>query len=159
MCIRLVQEERKKAGLDVADKIALHLDTDADVLKQAITAHEAMDATASEVQAARARLPKVRIEDAVARPAIATIQSIGLDSLRAEITWFEAARGHAAAAGREQVLPADLRAVAPMSLRLRRSQFMAGYFEAQSQEETEMAHLLEGLDSLSLKSRPRRKKK
>jgi isoleucyl-tRNA synthetase len=37
--IRLVQDNRKDAGLDVADKIALYLGTDADALKQAIAAH------------------------------------------------------------------------------------------------------------------------
>jgi isoleucyl-tRNA synthetase len=39
--IRLVQDERKKAVLDVADKIALFLGTESEVLKQAITTHKA----------------------------------------------------------------------------------------------------------------------
>jgi isoleucyl-tRNA synthetase len=37
--IRLVQDERKKAGLDVADKIALHLGAESADLKAAIAAH------------------------------------------------------------------------------------------------------------------------
>ncbi len=47
--IRLVQDERKKAGLDVADKIALYLGTESDALKQAIAAHKG--AIAAETQA------------------------------------------------------------------------------------------------------------
>jgi isoleucyl-tRNA synthetase len=39
--IRLVQDERKNAKLDVADKIALYLGTESDTLKQAIAAHKA----------------------------------------------------------------------------------------------------------------------
>jgi isoleucyl-tRNA synthetase len=37
--IRVVQNNRKDAGLDVADKIALYLGTESDALKQAIAAH------------------------------------------------------------------------------------------------------------------------
>jgi isoleucyl-tRNA synthetase len=47
--IRFVQDERKKAGLDVADKIALFLGTGSDALKQAIAAHRST--IAAETQA------------------------------------------------------------------------------------------------------------
>lgn len=47
--IRLVQDARKSAGLDVADKIALYLGTESDALKQAIAAHRAT--IAAETQA------------------------------------------------------------------------------------------------------------
>jgi isoleucyl-tRNA synthetase len=47
--VRLVQDARKDAGLDVADKIELYLGVDADPLKAAITAHR--DYLAGEVQA------------------------------------------------------------------------------------------------------------
>ncbi len=47
--VRLVQDARKDAGLDVADKIILYLGTESDILKQAIEAHKAT--IASEVQA------------------------------------------------------------------------------------------------------------
>lgn len=101
-----------------------------------------MVAAAEEIQASRDLLRHVTIPDLVAKPAIALVQGLGVDSLRAEITWFEAARAHAAADGRGEVSPADLRTVAPMSLRLRRSQFMADYFNVQNNEEEEMARLL-----------------
>jgi magnesium chelatase subunit I len=111
---------------------------------RAVTAAYAdeMLAAAQEVQAARERLPKVTIPDNVAKPAIQLVQKMGIDSLRAEITWFEAARAYAAADGRESVSPADLKTVAPMALRLRRSQFMTEYFSSQKGEEEEMEKLL-----------------
>jgi magnesium chelatase subunit I len=107
---------------------------------------EEMSAAATEIQAARQRLPKVALPNKVAKPAIKLVQKMGIDSLRAEITWFEAARAYAAADGREAVVPEDLQAVAPMALRLRRSQFMAEYFSNQEGEEEEMEKLLGTLE-------------
>ncbi len=102
-------------------------------------------AAAEEIQSARAQLPKVILPDKVAKPAIKLVHKMGIDSLRAEISWFEAARAYAAADGRDKVTPEDLQAVAPMALRLRRSQFMAEYFNSQAGEEEEMQGLLEKL--------------
>ena len=90
-----------------------------------------MEAAANEIQAARERVKKVVLPDAVANPAIELVQKMGIDSLRAEITWFEAGRAYASADGREEVTLEDLKAVAPMALRMRRSQFMSEYFEGQ----------------------------
>ncbi|MBN2385940.1 MAG: hypothetical protein JXB85_02895 [Anaerolineales bacterium] len=104
-----------------------------------------MAAAAEEIKTARARLPEVILPDRVAKPAIGLVQKMNIDSLRAEITWFEAARAYAAADGRAEVKPADLKAVAPMALRLRRSQFMTEYFNGQKGEEEEMDRLLEDL--------------
>jgi magnesium chelatase subunit I len=104
-----------------------------------------MEAAASEIQAARERVKKVILPDAVANPAIELVQKMGIDSLRAEITWFEAGRAYASADGREEVTLDDLKAVAPMALRLRRSQFMSEYFEGQSDEEKQMNTLLKSV--------------
>jgi magnesium chelatase subunit I len=104
-----------------------------------------MLAAAEEIQSARERLPKVMLADKVAKPAIKLVQKMGIDSLRAEITWFEGARAYAAADGRDKVTPDDLQAVAPMALRLRRSQFMTEYFSNQKGEEEELEGLLAGL--------------
>jgi magnesium chelatase subunit I len=101
-----------------------------------------MGAAATEIQSARTRLATVSIPDKVARPAIKMVQKMGIDSLRAEITWFEAARAYTAADGRLEVRPEDLREVAPMALRLRRSQFMAEYFSSQEGEEEELKKLV-----------------
>jgi Mg-chelatase subunit ChlI len=70
-----------------------------------------------------------------------------LDSLRSEITLFEASRAHAIADGRLEVEPQDLQAVSPISLRLRRSEFMTEYFSAQAGEEQQLHGLLDELFS------------
>ncbi len=100
-------------------------------------------AAAEEIQSARAQLSKVKLPDKVAKPAIKLIHKLGIDSLRAEIVWFEAARAYSAADNRAKVTPEDLQVVAPMALRLRRSAFMAEYFNSQAGEEEELSTLLE----------------
>jgi len=101
-----------------------------------------MEAAAAEIRSARALVQKVVVPDKVANPAIEMVQRMGIDSLRAEITWFESARAYAAADGREAVTPDDLKTVAPMALRLRRSQFMNEYLKGQRSEEQELSSLL-----------------
>ncbi|GAB4419084.1 MAG: ATP-binding protein [Anaerolineales bacterium] len=114
-------------------------------------------AASQEIQAARERMKEVQIPDKVARPAIRLVQEMGIDSLRAEITWFESARAYAAADGRTEVTPDDLKEVAPMCLRLRRSSFMTEYINTQQGEEEE---LLERLQAWGQKRRaaPKTKK-
>ncbi len=104
-----------------------------------------MAAAAAEVQAARDRLPAVTLPDALATEAIRRIQEMGIDSLRAEITWFEAARAYAAADGRLRVSPTDLQIVAPLALRLRQSAFMQDYFSARQGEDQSIRDLLADL--------------
>ncbi len=116
---------------------------------------EEIAAAMNEIQEARKRLRHVRLPDKLAHHAIALIQKMGVDSLRAEITLFEAARAYTAADGREEVNIEDLRAVAPMALRLRRSVFMNEYFDSQKGEEDELKGLLNTLGS----SRAKRKLK
>lgn len=101
-----------------------------------------MEAAATEIRSARELVRKVILPDEVANPAIELAQRMGIDSLRAEITWFEAARAHAAADGRNEVTLDDLKIVAPMALRLRRSHFMSEYLKGQLSEEKEMNILL-----------------
>lgn len=103
-------------------------------------------AAIDEIQQAQKRLPNVLLPDKLAEDAIALIQKMGIDSLRAEITWFEAARAYAAADGRDEVRVEDLQTVAPMALRLRRSIFMSNYFDGQKGEEEELSGLLKGLE-------------
>lgn len=111
----------------------------------AFTYGEETQAAAEEIQSARAQLPKVILSDKVAKPAINLIRKMGIDSLRAEISWFEAARAYSAADGHDKVTLEDLQIVAPMALRLRRSAFMAEYFDRQEGEEDEMYTLLDSL--------------
>jgi magnesium chelatase subunit I len=95
-----------------------------------------------EIIQARRLLPQVSIDDQVSHAGIHIIQSLRVDSLRAEITMFEAARAYAAADNRTRVELGDLQQVAPMALRLRRSQFMADYLTHQNAEEEQIQSLL-----------------
>ena len=116
-----------------------------------------MEAAASEIIGARERVRKVAVPDKIANPAIKLVQRMGIDSLRAEITWFESARAYAAADARDEVSMDDLKAVAPMALRLRRSQYMNEYFKGQLGEEKEMNVLLNGFDKKpSTKKKPKK---
>jgi magnesium chelatase subunit I len=95
-----------------------------------------------EIQAARELLDEVELPDSLANLGLALIEDLKIDSLRAEITLFEAARAHAAADGRVEVNQDDLLQVAPMALRLRRSAYMREYFADQQSEEAEMQTIL-----------------
>lgn len=107
---------------------------------------EEIQAASQEVQAARRLLRETTLPDSLATEAIKLIQKMGIDSLRAEITWFEAARAYAAADGRNIVSASDLIVVAPMALRLRRSTFMVEYFDQQKSEENELQDLTTELE-------------
>jgi magnesium chelatase subunit I len=96
-----------------------------------------------EIQAARDRLPSVTLPNEVAHAGLQLVEHLGIDSLRAEITMFEAARAYTSADGREEVTIADLRAVAPMALRFRRSNFLKQYFTEQQDEEREIQGIIE----------------
>lgn len=87
-----------------------------------------------EIQASREKISQVDLPDEIAQTGLELIEDLELDSLRSEITLFEAARAHAAADAREQVNLDDLRIVAPMALRLRRSSFIEQYIADQSSE-------------------------
>lgn len=96
----------------------------------------------AEIQAARDNFPSVLLTDDVAQFGLELINGLKIDSLRAEITLFEGARAYAAAEGRLEVNPDDLREIAPLALRLRRSNFMEGFLENQKTEETELREII-----------------
>jgi magnesium chelatase subunit I len=98
-----------------------------------------------EIQAARNLLPQVEIPHEVELAGTRLIQQLGIDSLRAEITLFEAARAYAAADARKQVKMDDLKVVAPMALRLRQSPFMIKYFQQQREEEIQLNKILDSV--------------
>lgn len=75
------------------------------------------------------------------------IQALDIDSHRAEFTMFEAARAYAASDGRDVATVADVRAVAPMALRMRRSPFMVSFFESQASEDNDIHTRLDSLVS------------
>lgn len=88
-----------------------------------------------EVTEARKRLSKVKFADGVEREGVRWIQSMKIDSHRAEMTLFEAGRALAAADGRLEVTLDDLRTVAPMALRQRQTETAQAFFEAQIKED------------------------
>lgn len=110
-----------------------------------IAYREEILAAAEEIQSSRSKLAKVILPDNVAKPAIKLVQKMGIDSLRAEISWFEAARAYTAADSRVKVTLEDLHAIAPMALRLRRSPFMSEYLVNQKGEEDEIISLVVNL--------------
>ncbi len=96
-----------------------------------------------EVLKARDLCRNTSLDEKVSSYGISLIQEMKIDSLRADITLFEAARAYAAADGRQEVTRADVQAIAPMALRLRRSRFMDDYFAQQKSEEEEITKVLE----------------
>lgn len=96
-----------------------------------------------EIQAAREHIPHVVLPNDVAQIGLNVVKKLGIDSLRAEISLFEAARAYAAADGRDQVNADDLREVAPMALRLRRSTYMQDFFTEREVEENEISHTID----------------
>lgn len=98
---------------------------------------------AQEIAEARERLPKVKLTRPVEKLGLGWIKRLKIDSHRTEITLFEAARAHAAADSRTTVTTKDLRAVAPLALRQRRSAFMTEYFSQQSTEDKQIRALVD----------------
>ena len=95
-----------------------------------------------EIQNSIRLLPDVVLPREIGALGIRLVQAMKIDSLRAEITLFEAARAYAAADNRTTVEPDDLRAVAPMALRMRKSQFMADFLDDISKEESQIEEVL-----------------
>ena len=93
-------------------------------------------AMTEEIKEAQALLHRVKVAPEASKLALETIMQLEIASSRAEIYTLEAARAHAAADGRTLATKEDVRAVATMTLRQRRSKFIAGYFEQRSQEDT-----------------------
>src|SRR5690606_38635968 len=91
-----------------------------------------------EIILARELLKETTIADDAVEVGLALVRALDIDSHRAEYTMFEAARAHAAADGRDVATIADIRAVAPMSLRQRRSEFMVNFFEMQRAEDEQI---------------------
>jgi magnesium chelatase subunit I len=97
------------------------------------------DSAAYEVAEARKRLPKVVLGDGVETEGLRWIEQLKIDSHRAEMTLFEAARALAAADDRLEVTLDDLKTVAPLALRQRQTDFAAQYFQAQQEEDNKIA--------------------
>jgi magnesium chelatase subunit I len=95
-----------------------------------------------ELEQARLLLSQATLSKEAGQFGLEMIGSLGIDSLRAEITLFEGARAYAVADGRTEASPADVAAIAPMALRLRRSDFIRDYMSSQGDEEAEINELI-----------------
>ena len=102
------------------------------------------DIARDEIQSARDLLPRVVLPGLVAEKGLSIINDLGIDSLRAEITLFEAARAHAAADARNEVTITDLETVTLMALRLRRSRYIEEFFAERVSEDNEISRSLDG---------------
>lgn len=94
--------------------------------------------TRADILAARDLLQETTLTDEAVEIGLRLVQELEIDSHRAEYTMFEAARAHAASDGRDLADVRDIRAVAPMALRQRRSEFMTHFFEAQRGEDEQI---------------------
>lgn len=133
---------------DPADRLEAYRRTQAYVTSPRTTIATYADETAAaraDIQAARQMLPNVELTREAELFGLELVRRMQIDSLRAEITMFEGARAYAAADNRPAVTPADVRAVAPLALRLRRSTYMVDYFKTQQVEEKEINSLLDDL--------------
>jgi magnesium chelatase subunit I len=95
-------------------------------------------ATRDEIMLARQLLKETSLSSNAIDLGVTLVQSLEIDSHRAEYTLFEAARAHAAADGRDTADVRDVRAVASMALRQRRSEFMVNFFESQQSEDEQI---------------------
>jgi magnesium chelatase subunit I len=96
---------------------------------------EETESIREEILAARKRLAAVQLAPETVRLGLDAIQKLGISSLRGTSVLYESARAYAAADGRDRAEPADLDAVAVLSLRMRRSTFMDRYASDQDQED------------------------
>jgi len=101
-------------------------------------------ALAQEIEQARQRLATVTIGDAARQLGLDLIQKLQVDSSRAEITLFEAARAYAAADERLEVTAADIQTVSLIALRMRTSPALHAFFEAQGAEDDQLRELVNG---------------
>jgi magnesium chelatase subunit I len=94
-----------------------------------------------EIARAREAVAKITISPDAKRIGLDLVQQLEVDSMRAEITLFEAARAYAAADDRDEVVPADIGAVATIALRLRQSQGLDDFHRTQRTEDERLGTL------------------
>jgi magnesium chelatase subunit I len=95
-----------------------------------------------EIAEAKSRLSEVTLTRNAERLALRLVRELDIASNRAEYVTLEAARARAAADGRARAGVDDVRAVAPMALRQRRSEFMVQYFQQTRKEEKRLRAVL-----------------
>ncbi|GIL09144.1 MAG: hypothetical protein BroJett033_6550 [Chloroflexota bacterium] len=99
--------------------------------------------TREEIILARELLRQTTVADEALEAGLQIVRELDIDSHRAEFTLFEAARAHAAADNRDLADLHDIRTIAPLALRQRRSAFMAAYFDDQQAEDEQIRERIE----------------
>ncbi len=97
------------------------------------------------IEEARELLPRVRLTPPAQELILEAIKRLQIASSRAEIFGLEAARAHAAADGRTAAIEEDVRAVALLARRQRRSTFMIEYFARAAEEDRVIQQTLDEL--------------
>ncbi len=96
-----------------------------------------------EIQEAQELFKTVSLSEEVALFGIRFVQALGIDSLRTDQTLLETAKAYAAADKRDTVTKDDIMLIAPMVLRLRKSEFMEKYFLEQNKTEKIIDELIQ----------------
>ncbi|GMQ78539.1 MAG: AAA family ATPase [Anaerolineae bacterium] len=96
---------------------------------------DATMALAEEIDQASLRIHEVEIEEEAKRLGLELIQELNIESNRAEITLFEAAKAYCASDERITVQRSDIETVALMSLRLRQSDSLHNFYRKQEKED------------------------
>ena len=99
---------------------------------------EENDLARQEIEKARKFVWKVKIDPEIAKYGIELIKDLNIHSLRAELTLFEGAKALAASENRDQITIEDIKTIAPMALRLRRSAYISNFIESSETENQEI---------------------
>jgi len=110
-----------------------------------------------EVALARELLPQVTVLPAAEEFALGCIQALNIPSHRAEITLLETARARVAADSRTEVTVEDIKKVAPLALRQRRSAQLEAYAQQIDVEDAAIADAVEEVGSLDKNGRATRR--
>jgi magnesium chelatase subunit I len=111
-----------------------------------------------EVALARDLLPTVVVSSAAEEFALGCIQALNIPSHRAEIALLEAARARVAADNRAEVTTEDIRKIAPLALRQRRSTQLEAYAAQVAAEDAVIAEALAHVGAAGANGRPPRRR-
>jgi len=127
--------QTKEERLEVYNRVRLYRQNPIHFIQQW---EMATTETLEEIILARELLRETKLSEETIDVGLTLVQELGIDSARAEYTLFEAVRAYAASDGRDVATVNDLRFVAPMALRQRRSPFMINFFEKQHDEDEQI---------------------
>jgi magnesium chelatase subunit I len=99
-------------------------------------------ALAEEIDQASSRIHEVEIDEGAKRLGLELIRELNIESNRAEITLFEAAKAYCASDERITVQSSDIEIVALMSLRLRQSDSLRKFYRNQEKEDQRVLSLI-----------------